>query len=178
MKTIEDFELELGAKISQCIEGMKLFEDNLDSLGLIIKKDPRYIYDVLNAKLTALIQDYEGTTLRNEQVFNVWLEKANLILNVLAEVKNNINNAAEASAAQDATTVTQIADWFGSLADNAEGIFEQSAIAVQEKTGFDINLVKAAMIGAGGYIVLRKMHLGQLESILIAGTVAYFLSKK
>ena len=76
------------------------------------------------------------------------------------------------------TEVTQIADWFGSLADNAEGIFEQSAIAVQEKTGFDINLVKAAMIGAGGYIVLRKMHLGQLESILIAGTVAYFLSKK
>lgn len=178
MKTIEEYEAELESKISQCIDGMKVFEENLDNLGLIIKKDPKYIYNLLNKKLNDLIEEYHGTTLRNETIFNVWLEKAALILQVLDEVRANINNAVEANTIEDTTSVNQISEWFDNLANNAESLFNQSAIAVQEKTGFNLDLIKAAMIGAGGYIILRKIGLGQFESILIAGSIAYVFGKK
>jgi hypothetical protein len=178
MKTIEDYEIELELKISQAIDGMGLFRENIEHLGLIIKKDPRYIYDILDSRLSALTQEYRGTTLRNSEIFEHWISRIDLILNVLSEVRNNINNVIQASTIQDSNTVSQISEWFDSLAESAEGIFEQSALVVKEKTGLEINVVKAAMVGGIGYIVLRKMNLGQLESMLIAGTVAYILGRR
>lgn len=186
MKTIEQYEIEIAQKDAVINEMMAAFSLNIDRFKQVLGKDPQYVYDVLYNKWKKTIDEYQRTTLRNQDILQSWSSKLDAVINVLNEVAAMLRDLDSIVSSQNQEVINASATTGGNASDSiASKISEQIddlVDTVQEKVNqSDISKISfsKSIITAGiAFAALRILGIRPIMSIPTAALIAYYMSKK
>lgn len=180
MKTIEDCEVEIEQKSALIQEQMKIFDDNVHNIGIIVGKDPSVVYDTIKAKYNTTIETYNTSTRRNVEILNGYVAIFDKILAILDEVMVSIRSINESKPEDQITVKAHAETMLEDAASKIEELSTNAEQAIESYTGkpIDSSMFKMALTGTAAFVLLRMIGAGKLISIGGAVMAAYWIGKK
>jgi hypothetical protein len=178
MKTIEEFEMEIGSKITLAQEGLIKFGDNVSRIGSVIGKDPTQVYNVLNSALSGVIDRFNSMAAKNSETLQPLVDRLDKILDVLAAVIIAINNIEQSAGdnVSDLDVKNEVNAVIEKASTDADSLIDTVPSTVVTYSPIVANPGVALLAGVAAYFIATKVaNLGPFAGFAIAAGAAYYM---
>ena len=181
MRTIEEYEVEIQAKMSMIQKSLSRFEQNIGRIGQVIGKDASYVYKVLKENFESIVNNYKNSVSRNPLFLMEVSEGLDKIMSVLQEVDAALDKIEEAPLERALDVRYDVNDTMERIAETAIDTVDEAATRVSEAassgTGISQSVIYPLVIGGTGYFLGRTLNLSKIASLALGIGAYYVISK-